>query len=112
MIFPPFRRFAKLEAAPGLLLFSAAVLALAWSNSPLAPFYAAFKEWGFAGALGARVSLEHAVNDGLMAVFFLLVGLEIKSEVLEGELASLRRSALPVAAAVGGMLVRRAFTRS
>lgn len=56
------------------------------------------------GSLTARLSLHHLINDGLMAVFFFLVGLEIKREMLAGELASLRQAALPISAAAGGMI--------
>ena len=104
----PFREFARLEASGGLLLIAGIVIALAWSNSPWAASY--FQLWqtdltfGFAGA---RLSepLHFWINDGLMALFFLLVGLEIKREVLVGELASVKKAALPIAAALGGMLV-------
>lgn len=104
----PFRQFAKIEASGGLLLFAFAVVALIWANSPFAHSYeellhvyvtVGFGEWEL------HESVLHWVNDGLMAVFFLLVGLEIKREMLTGELASPRKAALPIFAAVGGMLV-------
>ncbi len=96
------------ESAGGILLLAAAVLALVWVNSPWAETY--HKVWHI--QLGLRfgdrpyaMSLEHWVNDGLMAIFFVVVGLEIKRELLIGELASVRRASLPVAAAAGGMVV-------
>jgi len=108
----PFQEFAKLEAAGGIFLIGCTVVALVWANSPWAASY--FRLWhtdvtfGFAGA---RLSepLHFWINDGLMAVFFLLVGLEIKRETLVGELASFRKAALPIAAALGGMLIPAGF---
>ena len=97
-IFKPFHQFVKLESASGLLLFATALIGLAWANSPLSESYQAFK-----------AASGYIVNDGLMAIFFLLVGLEIKREMRGGELASFRRSALPLAAALGGMLVPAAI---
>lgn len=102
----PFRRFAKLQSASGVLLLACAALALAWANSPLAPLYHAWKEFPVLpfDAHGAPFSFALFVNDVLMAVFFLGVGLEIKRELLEGELASRRKAMLPLAGALGGML--------
>src|SRR6266481_685652 len=104
----PFQEFADLEASGGILLIGCTVAALIWANSPWAGSY--FHLWhtnltvGFAGRL-LREPLHFWINDGLMALFFLLVGLEIKRETLIGELASLRKAALPIAAALGGMIV-------
>ena len=104
----PFQEFAKLQSAGGLILIGCIVVALVWANSPWAASY--FHLWhtsvtfGFAGSTLSE-PLHFWINDGLMAVFFLLVGLEIKREMLVGELASWQRAALPIAAAVGGMLV-------
>jgi NhaA family Na+:H+ antiporter len=94
------RSFLDSEAAGGLVLMAAAALALAVANSPLAPAYF--------GALHAHLgplSVSHWINDGLMAVFFLLVGLEIKRELLDGQLSTWPRRALPGIAAAGGMAV-------
>jgi len=102
------REFLRLESAGGILLLAAAALALILSNSPLAPQYEMLLEWHFGPTLGPIVlekSLLHWINDGLMAVFFFLVGLEIKREVVEGELSSARQVALPGLCAVGGMTV-------
>ncbi len=104
----PLKDFAKFEASGGILLIACSVFALAWANSPWAGSY--FHLWhtnltfGFAGAQLSK-PLEFWINDGLMAVFFLLVGLEIKREMLVGELATFQKAALPIAAALGGMLV-------
>jgi NhaA family Na+:H+ antiporter len=104
----PFREFVHLEAAGGAVLLAAAAVALGWANSPWAWAYAAL--WhtpvtvGVGGAVLTR-DLHHWINDGLMVLFFVVVGLEIKREVLVGELAAPRRAALPAAAALGGMLV-------
>jgi len=102
------REFLKLESAGGILLLVAAALALVLSNSPLASTYEALLELHVGPTLGPIVfdkSLLHWINDGLMAVFFFLVGLEIKREVVEGELSSVRQVALPGLCAVGGMAV-------
>jgi len=101
------RDFLKLESASGLLLIGAMLLALISANSPLASLYGAFLDTQVAvqiGALSLAKPLLLWINDGLMAIFFLLVGLEVKREVLEGELSSLSQVALPGIAAVGGML--------
>ena len=102
----PFREFAALESSGGLLLIGCILVALFWANSPWAASY--FHLWhipltfGFAGRTYAE-PLHFWINDALMAVFFLVVGLELKRELLIGELASWQRAALPVAAALGGM---------
>lgn len=104
----PFTQFVRSQAFAGLLLFVAAAVAFFMANSPLREEYAALQHTHLALTLGERgldLSLEHWVNDGLMAVFFLLVGLEIKRELLIGELANPRRAALAVAGAAGGMVV-------
>lgn len=104
--------FLRLEAAGGLLLMGAAVLALLVANSPLAGIYTAFLEMPVearAGTLGISKPLILWINDGLMAVFFLLVGLELKREILEGHLSSLRDAALPAFAAIGGMVLPAAI---
>jgi NhaA family Na+:H+ antiporter len=102
------RDFAKLESASGLVLLAAAILALIASNSPLAPLYDLFLRTPVAvrvGGLHLDKPLLLWINDGLMAFFFLVVGAEIKREVIEGELSSIRRAILPVLAALGGMAV-------
>jgi len=102
------RAFLKLESAGGLLLLAAALLACAAANSGLASLYRIVLDFPLGmrfGVLALEKPLLFWINDGLMAVFFLLVGLEIKREVLEGELSSLRLAALPAIAALGGMIV-------
>jgi NhaA family Na+:H+ antiporter len=103
-----FQDFAERGVLAGFLLIAATLVAIVWANSPWASSY--FHLWEVKLSLGFASrpvigSLHHWINDGLMAVFFLLVGLEIKREVLVGELSSPRQAALPFAAAVGGMLV-------
>lgn len=104
----PFEAFFKGQASGGLLLVGATVLALILANSPLRQVYhglwATHLTIGF-DDFGLSKSLSHWINDGLMAVFFFVVGLEIKREFLAGELASPRKAALPIAAALGGMLI-------
>jgi NhaA family Na+:H+ antiporter len=104
----PLDRFLRLESAGGIVLLVCAAIALIWANSPWHESYHALWHSYLSIKLGSfehKMSLAHWVNDGLMVVFFLLVGLEIKREVLFGELRSLRRAALPIAAAIGGMIV-------
>lgn len=94
------RAFLRTESAGGIVLMAAAVAALAVANSPLsAAYFAALKT--HVGPL----SVSHWINDGLMAIFFLLVGLEVKRELLEGQLSTWERRVLPGAAAAGGMIV-------
>ncbi|KQR22803.1 sodium:proton antiporter [Deinococcus sp. Leaf326] len=104
----PFSQFVRSQSFAGLLLFASAALAFGLANSPLAEGYEALRHEHLSvlvGRQGLDLSLEHWVNDGLMAIFFLLVGLEIKRELLVGELANPRRAALAVAGALGGMAV-------
>lgn len=101
-----FKEFLKLESASGILLCIAAALACVAANSPLASYYEAFLHLQLTVTVndfGLSKGLIHWINDGLMAIFFLLVGLEIKREVLEGELSSLSQAVLPVVAALGGV---------
>jgi len=102
------REFLKLEAASGILLIGAMVLALLCANTPLAGLYDLFLQTPVqvrVGGLDLVKPLLLWINDGLMAIFFLLIGLEVKREVLEGELSSLPQIVLPAIAAVGGMVV-------
>ncbi len=104
----PFEDFFKRQAAGGIILIVATVIALLLANSPFREAYAHFWEIeltvGF-DRFGLTKSLHHWINDGLMAVFFFVVGLEIKREFLAGELVSARKAILPFAAAAGGMVV-------
>jgi len=104
----PFEDFFKRQASGGLVLLGTTILALFLANSPWSQAY--FHLWETdvtfgSEAFGLTKSLHHWINDGLMAVFFFVVGLEIKREFLAGELADAKRAALPIAAALGGMLV-------
>jgi NhaA family Na+:H+ antiporter len=104
----PFQRFFAAETSGGIVLLAFTIVALIWANSPWAESYTHLWELpvslGF-GPWALDLSLHAFINDGLMAVFFFLVGLEIKREMLVGELASPKQAALPIAAALGGMLV-------
>ncbi|MEM7008721.1 MAG: Na+/H+ antiporter NhaA [Thermodesulfobacteriota bacterium] len=102
------REFLKLESASGIILVGAAVLALIINNSPLSSLYDLFLNTPVEiriGALYIGKPLLLWINDGLMAIFFLLIGLEVKREIMDGQLSSLSQVALPGFAAVGGMVV-------
>jgi len=109
----PLRRFMRFEAAGGVLLLLSSVVAMVWANSMFGHGYhqlwhetnLSFKIADF----GIAWSLGHWINDLLMAIFFLVVGMEIKRELLVGELASVRRAAVPIFAAIGGMVVPAAI---
>ena len=104
----PSRVFLRTEAAGGIVLVAATVVALLWANSPWKQSYFDLWHTHLAITLGSHsidLDLQEWVNEGLMAIFFLVVGLEIKRELVEGELRDPRTAALPAIAAVGGMLV-------
>jgi len=104
----PFKWFFKLEAASGLVLLFAAIIALVISNSNLSELYfSTLNEYLFLGInnFGLKLSVIHWINDGLMAIFFFFVTLEIKREFLQGELSNIKQALLPIIAAVGGMVV-------
>jgi len=108
----PFQLFAQNRTAGAILLAVAALVAVAWANSPWHQHYHEILETHLRVGLGSYAidkSLHHWINDGLMGVFFFVIGLEIKREILAGELASPREAALPVAAAIGGMVVPAAL---
>jgi NhaA family Na+:H+ antiporter len=107
-----FQRFLAIEAASTILLVLATIAALVWANSPWAESYDRFwhLKLGFSLAgIDARLSLAHWVNDGLMVIFFFLIGMELKHELAHGELSSRARAMLPVFGALGGMLVPAAI---
>jgi Na+:H+ antiporter, NhaA family len=108
-ILSPFERFIRRTTAGGIVLVGTAVLAMALANSPWSTEFHHFWETplgvGIAGGRRLGLSLHEWVNEGLMTLFFLLVGLELKREILVGELSSLRNAVLPVAGAAGGMIV-------
>jgi NhaA family Na+:H+ antiporter len=99
--------FIHSETSGSILLFAATIVALAWANSPWSASY--FALWKHPLKIGFRplfsMDLHHWIDDGLMAVFFLVVGLEIKREIVKGELSSFRQAALPIMAALGGMIL-------
>ncbi|MFW6074401.1 MAG: Na+/H+ antiporter NhaA [Chloroflexota bacterium] len=104
----PFRQFAQTEASGGILLILAAILAMMWANAPWDLNYDDFWHTYIgieAGPFALEETLQHWINDGLMVIFFFVVGLEIKREILVGELASARKAMLPVAGAFGGAVV-------
>ena len=108
----PFKWFFKLEAASGLILLIAAILALIISNSNFSSLYfETLEQYLFIGInnFGIKLSVLHWINDGLMAIFFFFVTLEIKREFLQGELSNIKQALLPIIGAVGGMLVPALF---
>lgn len=107
-ILSPFQKFVKIESSSGILLLIATILALVWANSPLSESYHSLWEYkiGFTSeSFELNKPLILWINDGLMAVFFFLIGLEIKREFLIGELNSVKKIAFPLLGALGGMIV-------
>ena len=107
-IITPFEEFIHRQTTSGLLLMTTAVIALVLANGPLASLYQHLLHTPIslnAGHWKLEMSLHHWINDGLMALFFFVVGLELKREILVGELAKIRNAALPIGAAIGGMVV-------
>lgn len=107
-VFRPLERFLQVEAASGIILVVAAAVALVWANSPWGESYSALWKTPIhvgAGTHALEFSLHFFVNDVLMAIFFFVVGLEIRREMHAGELSDLRRATLPIVAAIGGMAV-------
>lgn len=103
----PVERFLRIEAASGIVLLAAAVVALAWANSPWRDVYARIWHAPIGlrfGSFSFERDAHFWINDGLMTVFFFVVGLEIRREIHKGELSEARRAALPVVAALGGMV--------
>lgn len=101
-------RFLRVEAVSGIVLLACAAIALLWANSPIADSYHHFWEAPLTVAFGdfsVTRSLHFVINDGLMTIFFLVVGMEIRREIHEGALADIRVAALPLAAALGGVIV-------
>lgn len=104
----PFQRFIHAQSTSGVLLLAATIVAMLWANSPWAESYAAFWNTPVSLVVGTHALTETLlewINDGLMAMFFFVIGLEIKREILVGELASFRQAALPLAAAIGGAML-------
>ncbi|QQS51465.1 MAG: Na+/H+ antiporter NhaA [Bacteroidota bacterium] len=109
----PFQRFFKIEASGGIVLLFFTLIALFWANSPWGESYFRFWEYKFTIGVVGQFSLTKEIilwiNDGLMAIFFFVVGLEIKRELIAGELSSLKKASLPFAAALGGMILPAIF---
>src|SRR3546814_2919666 len=104
----PVTRFLHIEASGGLLLLVATACALVWANSPWSASYETVWSTHLTfelGSLHPEETLGHWVNDGLLALFFFVVGLEIKGELVTGQLSDRRDAALPAVAAIGGMVV-------
>jgi Na+:H+ antiporter, NhaA family len=105
----PINEFLHKEVSGGILLIICTVIALVWANSPWSDSYHhlwhTYINIDLGNILNLKYSLHHWINDGLMAVFFFTVGLEIKRELLVGELSSMQKASLPIAGAIGGMLV-------
>ena len=104
----PLRRFLHIAAASGVVLLVATTVALVLANLPTAEWYLKLWKTRLAIGLGSfqmDYSLQHWINDGLMAVFFFVIGLEVKRELVMGELQDLRQAILPIAAAIGGMVI-------
>ncbi len=107
-VLTPLDEFIHRQTTSGMLLILCAVIALAIANSPWSESYQHLIHTPISVGLGGWVlvkSLQHCINDGLMALFFFVVGLELKRELLVGELAEIRHAALPIIAAIGGMLI-------
>ncbi len=107
-ILSPIEWFARLESASGIILVIMTIVALAIANSPVSNDYFHLLETPISLGIGSTaltLSLSHWVSDGLMALFFFLVGLEIKREFISGELSTIKHAALPVFGALGGMVV-------
>lgn len=96
----PLERFVRTESASGVVLALCTVLAMIVANSRFSISYTEFYEYKILG-----LTINHWINDGLMAIFFFVVGMEIKREIVAGELSTLKKAALPIAAALGGMIV-------
>jgi len=112
ILLSPIERFLKLEASSGILLIVASILALIMANSGLHHFYHDLLHFPIdlhIGSLTLHGTLHHWVNDALMVIFFFVVGLEIKRELILGELSTPKKAALPLFAALGGMVVPAAF---
>lgn len=108
----PIDEFIKLEQASSIILMLCSILSLGIANSPLSSDYIQFWDINTSFSIGSfhlEKTISHLIDDGLMAIFFLLVGLEIKREILEGQLSTLRKAMLPLLCAVGGMVFPALF---
>ena len=108
LLLSPFEKFVSTESSSGFLLFAVTLLALAWANSPWAATYEALWNYPVGFNFGEFELIKPLIlwiNDGLMAIFFFLIGLEVKREILIGELNTLKKASLPIFAALGGIIV-------
>lgn len=109
VLLKPINEFLHQEASGGILLMVCTVIALVWANTALAHTYHDLWHTHFIVSLGSLLTLDYSIhywiNDGLMAIFFFTVGLEIKRELLVGELSSMQKASLPIAGALGGMII-------
>src|SRR5690554_6404799 len=111
-LLPPFQKFVQLQSASGILLLAATIIALIWANSGFSESYHDFWQYelGFATEdFEMTKPLVLWVNDGLMAIFFFLIGLEIKREFVIGELNSTKKVMFPLFGALGGIIIPVAF---
>ncbi|UCN00767.1 Na+/H+ antiporter NhaA [Sulfurimonas sp. SWIR-19] len=107
-VYTPFEHFLHAQTTTGLVLMGMTIIALLLANSPLYEIYQHFIHTKIEldiGSLVIKNSLHHWINDGLMAIFFFLIGLEIKREILVGELSNIKVAVLPILSAIGGMIV-------
>jgi Na+/H+ antiporter len=107
-ILSPIQKFLKMEASGGIILIISTIVALVWANSIFSESY--FNLWSKYVTLDIagfklKNSIHHWINDGLMVIFFFVVGLEIKRELIAGELSSIKKASLPIAGALGGMIL-------
>jgi len=113
VLLKPINEFLHQEASGGILLIICTVIALAWANSPWSDSYHhlwhSYLSVNIGNLLNLDYSIHHWINDGLMAIFFFTVGLEIKRELLVGELSSMQKASLPIAGAIGGMVAPALF---
>jgi len=104
----PFQKFVKTESLAGILLFGATIIALIWANSSYGAFYESLLQYKIGISFQdfeLKKSLLFWINDGLMAIFFFLIGLELKRELLVGEINTLKKAAFPLVAALGGVVI-------
>src|SRR5690606_22260586 len=102
------QKFVKTESLAGILLFSATIIALIWANSPFVDSYQQLWEYKIGISFEnfeLKKPLSLWINDGLMAIFFFLIGLELKRELLIGEINTVKKAAFPLVAALGGMII-------
>ena len=108
ILLTPFQKFLKTESLAGILLFSATIIALVWANSPYGQAYESLWQYKI-GISFEDFELKKPmilwINDGLMAIFFFVIGLELKRELLIGEINTVKKAAFPFLAALGGVIV-------